>query len=479
MKGLVLNYLSFVLSGYLVAPMVLRGRKFDAVFVYAPSPLIQALPAILVAWLKNAPLVLWVQDIWPDALQATGFVRNTWLLSSVEMLMRYIYRHCDSILIQSEGFRSSVEKLVDDPEKVRFFPNSAEAMPERPDMNESSGDIARNISERFSVVFAGNIGTVQSCETIVEAAGLLQKHRNIRFYLVGGGSKAQAIAGSIAVKKLDNVTMTGRVPANEIPGIYEAASVLLLSFQRGSTLSATIPSKLQGYLAAGRPIIVSSDGESANVLNEANAGLTCPPGDPQALADTVLKLYKMTADERGTLGANGQRYFMANFHLPDRVSELMPHLKISSQHVDRWNLGMKILVTGANGFVGHALCKHHSKTSVDQVVAAVGDADQVPATLRRKSWIISSGHDFLARGLKWRRCGCPSGRPRPCDARHAVPTPVRLPGSQYRRNTQPCQSGRRGGCETVRLFQQRQGMRRGSARVSEDAYTERQSLQPF
>ncbi|MGB5650296.1 MAG: glycosyltransferase family 4 protein, partial [Sedimenticolaceae bacterium] len=321
-RGLILNYLSFVFSGYLVAPLALRGRQFDAVFVYAPSPLIQALPAILVAWLKGAPLILWVQDIWPDALQATGFVKNTWLLRGVEVLIRHIYRRCDSILIQSEGFRSSVEKLVDDPGKVRFFPNSAAAMTDQPSANASSGSVvAKDIAKSFSVVFAGNIGTVQSCETIVAAAGLLQKYPEIRFYLVGSGSMAETIANKISAERLDNVVMTGRVQADEIPGIYAAASVLLLSFQHNSKLSATIPSKLQGYLAAGKPIIASSDGEPARVLNKAGAGLTCGPGDPQALAKAVLELHEMTPEERDALGMNGQRYFMANFHLPDRIAE--------------------------------------------------------------------------------------------------------------------------------------------------------------
>lgn len=327
-RGLILNYLSFVFSGYFVAPVALRGMQFDAVFVYAPSPLIQALPAILVAWLKDAPLILWVQDLWPDALQATGFVKNTWLLRGMEVLIRHIYRRCDSILIQSEGFRSSVEKLVDDPGKVRFFPNSAEPIPEQPSTSASSGSVvAEDIAKSFSVVFAGNIGTVQSCETIVAAAGLLHEYPEIRFFLVGSGSMAETIANKISDERLDNVVMTGRVQADEIPGIYAVASVLLLSFQPDSTLSATIPSKLQGYLAAGKPIIASSDGEPARVLNKAGAGLTCAPGDPQALAKAVLELYEMAPEERDALGMKGKKYFMANFHLPDRIAELITHIE--------------------------------------------------------------------------------------------------------------------------------------------------------
>ena len=321
-KGLALNYLSFVLSGYLFAPFALRRQAFDLVFVYAPSPLIQTLPAIFVAWLKGAPLVLWVQDIWPDALQATGFVTNRRVLRLVGRLMRTIDRHCDLILIQSEGFRDAVERLVDDRSKVRFFPNSAAAMPAQPVVVGAAAAICKRIEASFAVVFAGNIGTVQSCETIVEAAALLREHASIRFFLVGSGSMARAIADDIAARGLDNIEMPGRVAGDEIPAIYAAASVLLLTFQPGSMLSATIPSKLQGYLAAGKPVIVSSDGEPANVLRSAAAGLVCQPGDPQALAEAVLRLAEMSAQERAVLGDNGRRYFMANFHLPDRVAEL-------------------------------------------------------------------------------------------------------------------------------------------------------------
>ncbi|HYN27100.1 MAG TPA: glycosyltransferase, partial [Burkholderiales bacterium] len=103
---LALNYLSFIVSGYLIAPFLLRRQRFDAVFVYAPSPLLQALPALFLAWLKRAPLVVWVQDLWPESLAATGFVRHRWALAGVEWLVRHIYSHADLILIQSEGFRA-------------------------------------------------------------------------------------------------------------------------------------------------------------------------------------------------------------------------------------------------------------------------------------------------------------------------------------------------------------------------------------
>lgn len=326
-KGLAFNYLSFIISGYLFAPFALHGKQFDVVFVYAPSPLLQTLPAIFVAWLKRAPVVLWVQDIWPEALQATGFVKNRCFLRMVGAIVRYIYRYSDSILIQSEGFRTSVERLVNDKKKIRFYPNSAEDVSVKLVSEFQNIRVVEDVAQSFSIVFAGNIGTVQSCETIVDAAKLLQVVHNIKFFLVGSGSMADSIAQNIATNRLDNVVMTGRVPAEDMVSIYASASVLLLSLQDDPALSATIPSKLQSYLAAGKPIIVSSNGESADILIKANAGLASPAGNAEALANAVLRLYEMRAEELACLGENGRKYFMAHYYLPDRVDELVAHFK--------------------------------------------------------------------------------------------------------------------------------------------------------
>ena len=126
--------------------------------------------------------------------------------------------------------------------------------------------------------------------------------------------------------------MTGRVPAEGMASIYAAASVLLVSLRDDPALSATIPSKLQSYLSAGKPIIVSCNGASKDVLLKANAGLTCPAGDAAALAEAVVKLYEMPSEQREVHGKNGREYFKANYHLPARMEQLETHLRAVIAH---------------------------------------------------------------------------------------------------------------------------------------------------
>lgn len=104
-----------------------------------------------------------MQDIWPETLLATGFVKSKVILKLVEYFVRYIYRFSDSILIQSEGFRSSVQRLTKKWSKIRLLPNSSkELVRTAPPASSKLHEIFRH----FSVVFAGNVGSAQSCNTI-------------------------------------------------------------------------------------------------------------------------------------------------------------------------------------------------------------------------------------------------------------------------------------------------------------------------
>jgi glycosyltransferase involved in cell wall biosynthesis len=314
-RDLALNYLSFIASGYVLGPWVLRKMRFDVVFVYAPSPLLQAMPALFFAWMRGIPLVLWVQDLWPEALISTGFVRNRFLLGLTERVVRFIYRHADLLLISSEGFRASVLQRGGSPEKIVYHPNSSGMAPPKAAIQESARLIVEEVGQFFSIVYAGNMGTVQSLDTVIAAASLLRHRPDIRFYLIGGGSQAKSLADQISRLGLGNIHMHGWMATDEIHAVYAAASVLLVPLKDDLYIRHTIPNKLQVYMSVAKPIIVSGNGEVARTLIQADAGLACAAGDVRGLAETVLRMQCMTPDQRSRLGAQGKAYFQQHFEL--------------------------------------------------------------------------------------------------------------------------------------------------------------------
>lgn len=330
--GLVLNYLSFVFSGLLFAPWVLRRKNFDVIFVYAPSPILQAIPAIFIGWLYGCPVVLWVQDLWPESLSATGYVRNRWVLKAVERVVRLIYQHVDLILVQSRAFVAPIRALAEDT-PIKYFPNSVDgsfAVPANGELPALSG-----LDQGFSVMFAGNIGKAQAVDVIVKAACLLKGHSDIHFIVLGEGSRWEWMREQVQNYGLANLHLPGRFPVETMPGLMQKASVLLVTLADQDIFKATIPSKIQAYLAAGRPILACLNGEGADLVNEAGAGLAVPAEDAKALADAVMKLYRMTPREREEMGALGRLYYAQHFAHDMLVDQLTVHLWSVCDHKEK------------------------------------------------------------------------------------------------------------------------------------------------
>jgi glycosyltransferase involved in cell wall biosynthesis len=323
-RNLILNYISFVLSGLFFLPWLLRKREFDAILVFAPSPILQAIPAILLKWLKGAKLALWIQDLWPESLAATGFVKNPYALRAVGWLVRGIYHCCDTLLVQSKAFFEPVSHYAD-PEKIVYYPNSM-------DISSLKGEvIPRGLSDflekHFCVVFAGNLGTVQALETLLQAAVCLKEDADVRIVMVGSGSRLTWLQEQKELLGLDNLLLAGRYPSEAMPQIFKRSSVLLVSLNAEAIFAQTVPSKVQAYLAAGRPIIASLNGEGARIVKEAGAGVSSPAEQVLPLVAAIRDMRSRSDLDREKMGASGRAYFDRNFEMGAQVRRLVSLLR--------------------------------------------------------------------------------------------------------------------------------------------------------
>ncbi len=314
-RRLIANYMSFLLSASLLGPWLLRRQRWDVVFVYGTSPILQVIPGLVLRMFNGARVVTWVQDLWPQSLEATGHIRNRRLLGVVAMVVRWLYRSSDLLLVQSPGFVPLVRAMAGDT-PVEVHPNPGElAFRKQP-----SGEPALRLDPGFNVVFAGNLGTVQALETVLAAAALLRDAPEVRFVLVGSGSRGEWLQQQVQRQGLANVQLPGRFPPEAMPGILAQASALLVSLTRSEILAQTVPSKIQAYLAAGRPVIASLDGEGARVVAEAGAGLACPAEDASALAQAVRRMRQASPADLQRMGDNGRHYYEQQFD-PDRLAK--------------------------------------------------------------------------------------------------------------------------------------------------------------
>lgn len=332
-KGIFLlfNYLSYALSASLLGPWLCRG-KFDAIFVFQPSPVTIAIPAIVMKWFKRAPVTWWVQDLWPETLEATGVVRSSKLLNMVGRLVKSLYRKVDHILVPAPSALQAVKKYGVSDEKAQFFPNWAEDF-YQPVTRTTNLRRELGLPEQgFILLFAGNIGISQSFKTILAAAELHKENKDIHWVVVGDGRRFAWLNTEIKVRRLtEQFHLLGRKPAQSMPDYFAAADVLLMSLTKNPIFSVTIPSKLQSYMACGRPVLASIDGDGAHVVEEAKAGKSAPAEDPVALAQSLQMLYDMPCEAREQLGQNALRYYQQHFARDALISQLETMLTQQTQ----------------------------------------------------------------------------------------------------------------------------------------------------
>ncbi|MFN3453731.1 MAG: glycosyltransferase family 4 protein [Pseudobdellovibrio sp.] len=317
--NLVLNYLTYAISGTLLAPWYLRKKKIEAILVFAVSPITMAIPAIAVKFLKKAYLTIWVQDLWPQSLVVTSYVKNPLILKLVEKMVWCIYNCADLLMVQSKSFYEPILK-IHSKAKLQYYPNSFQRI--EPDLfaKKLPENLDHLLEENFCVVFAGNIGMAQSIETIIEAAKKLKGfNEKLKIVFVGTGAMHEWIKEQITQHSLDNVVCVGRYDMSYIPAIYAKSKVMLLTLKADEILKYTLPWKTQSYMAASRPIIGAIDGEGMRVIEEAKCGFAGPAENAEVLAQNIKKALQLSDEERAQLGRNGFLYYQNHFEMKSQV----------------------------------------------------------------------------------------------------------------------------------------------------------------
>lgn len=319
---LMLNYLSFALLSCFRG-LFIKG-DFDKIFVFEPSPVTVGFPALFMKWRKKAPVYFWVQDLWPQSVIAANGTGNKSVIKILDKITRWIYDKSDKILIQSEAFRKIIAEQGVNEKKIVFYPNSVEEFFKIKPLNQG---ILKTMPEGFKVMFAGNIGEAQDFETLIEAAKIVKEiNPSIRWVIVGDGRKRSFVERKISEFDLaDQIKLLGSFPVEQMPDFFACADCLLVSLKKDYIFSLTIPSKIQSYLACGKPILASIDGEGARIVLEAEAGLVNEAENPGLLASTALAFAKLSDMELQTMGNNSRKYFESNFErelLVDRLEQI-------------------------------------------------------------------------------------------------------------------------------------------------------------
>ena len=320
---LLFNYLSYFLSASVVGSWRLRGKPFDVIFVFEPSPVTVCLPAILLKKFKRAPVVFWVLDLWPETLEAIGVVKSKFILTLVGKLVSFIYNRCDLILGQSKSFYDAIARYCSDENKIKYFPSWSETVFENA-ITFPIQDIDKHHGI-FKILFAGNIGDAQDFPAILNAANILRiKKVNAKIFIVGDGRAFEWVKSEINKQRLcDYVYLLGRHPLETMPSFYASVDSLLVSLQESPVFAMTIPGKVQSYMAAGKPILTMLSGEGSRIIEEAECGYTAKSSDYEQLANNIIAMSELKQETLEMLGAKAKHYAQTEFDRNTLITQLV------------------------------------------------------------------------------------------------------------------------------------------------------------
>lgn len=310
-----LNYIDFVIQAN--QTIMKLDDNFDCVYVYQLSPVTSCLPAIRYKKKKKVPMFLYCLDVWPESLKGTA-LGSPIGLKVFGVISKYIYKSADKIAVTSPSFKRYLCRLCGIAEEaISFIPQHSGMVT----CNNIEPAVLKDV-KKTNFVFMGNIGESQNIECLLQALSHIEDRCKIMFHIVGSGSRYE-ICKELA-KKLkveDAVTFYGRYPKSDMPKFYALADVCYVSLKDEGIVGSTIPGKVQEYMSAGKPILACMNGDTKNVLQDADCGICVPAEDDKQLADAIIMMTGNSVN-LALLGENSKRYYEKHFTIASHVDQL-------------------------------------------------------------------------------------------------------------------------------------------------------------
>ena len=319
LSSLIINYLSFLINGFLAIRKYDFSKNIGNILVYGTTPITTCLLGIYLKKKYKIKLSLWIQDLWPESVKSAGFIKNTFLIYIISLVVKYIYSNCDYLIAQSNSFKKNIKKYSK--KKVYVIENCF--LKKKYQNIKIEKKIENLLKQNFCLAFAGNIGKAQSIKTLLDAANLISDFKKIKILIIGDGSELQNAKNYALESKLDNVEFLGQKKLSETYKILLKCKGLILTLKRSEIFSLTIPQKFATYLSIGKPLLVAADGEVSRLTKLHNVGFCSPSEHAKKLSINIQMLFRQKNNYYQKVKKNSQKLFRNSFDLNLQTKKLL------------------------------------------------------------------------------------------------------------------------------------------------------------
>ncbi|MFK8026220.1 MAG: glycosyltransferase family 4 protein, partial [Ilumatobacter sp.] len=323
--------IGFIGYSVLAGAMALRAggwfRRVDAVLAMSP-PLTLGLTGRIVAWLRRAPLIFNIQDVFPDAAVETGAITNRKIIAVAAWLERVSYRVSDAVTVLSSDLGDNVRAKLSPQHHglVHEIPNFVDTVAIHPADRSTASRSELGLGDGPVVLYAGNVGFSQSLGLLIAAAEALP---DVMFLVNGDGSARASLEREAA--DLANVVFRGYVDPERLNEVLATGDVHVVPLKAGLG-RVSVPSKTYSIMAAGRPVLAAIDPGTAvpQILEASGGGVAVAPDDPKAFI-AALRILLDDPDQMSSMGRSGRAWVVAHAS-PAAVGAAYRDLLVSLGH---------------------------------------------------------------------------------------------------------------------------------------------------
>lgn len=302
----------------------LRAGKQDVANVFSP-PLTTGLTGYILRKIYGYPYVYNVHDLFPQNAIDLGVLRNGTLIRFFQWMERFVYSKAPLLTTISPTNHEHVLNRGGTPDRTSIIPDWVDTSMVTPSQGVPALAQELGIANKFVASFAGVMGFSQDLDTILEAAQLLEEHPGICFLLVGDGVEKPRLQAKATQLGLQNVIFLPMLPREKVIPVFQSSDVCLATLH-ASVKTSPVPSKIVWGMAAGNIIVacINEENDAHSLIKEAECGITLAPGQPQALADTLLYLQR-NPEEAQRMSSNGRSHvegYLSLKYSAERFEEL-------------------------------------------------------------------------------------------------------------------------------------------------------------
>ena len=315
-----LDYLSFVFSAIF---FFWRYPKFDVILATSP-PLFVPIAGYFVSKLRRRPWLFEIRDLWPDSIEAVGAAggkgRIFKILSWLEM---FLYRKADHIIPLTDSFRENLAARGIPEEKMDVVTNGVDTDKFNRDNIAFDGRERLGVGkDKFLAGYIGTVGLAHGLETLLDAAEQCRDDSRLVFLIMGEGAERGRLEADAKERGLSNVLFHDFVPQEEVVSYLGALDATIVHLRPHPVFKTVIPSKIFENMAMGVPMIYAVEGHSAEIVQEAGAGICIPSGDAGAMAGAVRDL-AANPEKQKQLSESGQEAALEKYSRRVKAEDLV------------------------------------------------------------------------------------------------------------------------------------------------------------